>query len=258
MRFFRPAFLIFLLSPTVWARYPAALVKDYGGRYQEAFTTQYDRVRLLVKQAQVEVSARLGLLQYREGFQYPMFIRFDDGAPPGVESALAYVQLMQNNGAFAQQLVVNMEATSETPMDFDKIFSHEMTHAVLNDAIGGDAAQKIPPWVQEGLAQYVSGEGPGRVKDFAQTVKKSQAKELVADLEGPYTARSYPQYYLAIQYMNDKFSVNAIQAFVRELILGKPTAEALEDSTGQNWVKFQDDLREYSIHIFEDNARPDF
>jgi hypothetical protein len=258
MRCFRAILLTFLLCPSVWARYPAALVKDYTGRHQEEFTTQYERVRLLVKQAQLEVSARLGLIQYQEGFQYPLFIRFDDGAPPGVESALAYVQLMQNGDAFAQQLVVNMDATSGDAMDFDKIFYHEMTHAVMNDAVGGDAAEKIPHWVQEGLAQYVSGEGPGRVKDFAQTVKKSQAKELVADLESPYTGRAYPQYYLAIQYMNDKFSVNAIQALVRELILGKSTAEALQDSTGQDWVKFQDDLREYSIKIFEDNARPDF
>jgi hypothetical protein len=245
-------------SPCAWARYQAALVKDYTGRHQDEYITQFDRVRLLVRQAQLEVSARLGLIQYREGFEYPLFIRFVDGAPPGVESALAYVQLMQNNGAFAQQLVVNLDATATNTIDFDKIFYHEMTHAALNDAVGGEASVKIPHWVQEGLAQYVSEEGKDRVTEAAQSVKKSQAHFLLADLDGPYTGQAYPQYYLAIDYMYEKHTVNAVQALVRNLILGKSTTDAVEDSTGLDWVKFQDEVRDYSLKVFQDKARPDF
>src|SRR5437016_9158179 len=152
MRFFRLFIICFALSPCAWARYPAALVQDYTGRHQDIYVTQYDRMRLLVRQAQVEVSARLGLIQYREGFQYPLWIRFVDGSPPGAESMLAYVQLMENNGTFAQNLVVNLDATAATREDLDRIFYHEMTHAVLNDAVGGEASVKIPHWVQEGLA----------------------------------------------------------------------------------------------------------
>ncbi len=258
MRFLRSLILCFALCPCAWARYQAALVKDYNGRHPEEYTAQFDRVRLLVRQAQVEASARLGLIQYKEGFQYPLFIRFDDGAPPGVESALAYVQLMENKGAFAQQLVVNLDATATSPMDFDKIFYHEMTHAVLNDAVGGEATVKIPHWVQEGLAQYVSEEGKSRVIEEAQMVKKSQAHYLLADLEGPYTGQAYPQYYLAIEYLYEKHTVNAVQALVRNLILGKSTVDAIEDSTGLNWVKFQDEVRDYSLKVFQDKARPDF
>ena len=215
-------------------------------------------MRLLVRQAQVEVSARLGLIQYREGFQYPLWIRFVDGSPPGAESMLAYVQLMENNGTFAQNLVVNLDATAATREDFDRIFYHEMTHAVLNDAVGGEASVKIPHWVQEGLAQYVSDEGASRVQEAAQAVRKSQAHYLLADLDGPYAGRSYPQYFLAIQCMYDKHSVNAVQALVRNLIMGKSTEDAVADSTGLSWVKFQDEVHEYSLKVFEDKARPDF
>jgi hypothetical protein len=143
-------------------------------------------------------------------------------------------------------------------MDFDKIFYHEMTHAVLNDAVGGEASVKIPHWVQEGLAQYVSEEGKDRVIEEAQTVKKSQARYLLADLDGPYTGRAYPQYYLAIECLYEKHTVNAVQALVRNLILGKSTLDAVEDSTGLDWVKFQDEVREYSLKVYEDKARPDF
>src|SRR5450755_3323294 len=98
------------LSPSAWARYPAAMEKVYTGRHQEVFATQYDRVRLLVNQAQLEVSSRLGLIQYREGFVYPLVIRFDDGAPSGIESAVAYVRLLKSNSGFMQELVVNLDA----------------------------------------------------------------------------------------------------------------------------------------------------
>src|SRR4029077_18607640 len=139
-------------------RVAATLAQENHGPHQTEFTSQYDRVRLLVRQAQLEVSSQLGLIQYREGFQYPMTIHFDDGAPAGVEYALAYVQLQQSEKGFRQQLVINLEQLTAHPMDFDTVFYHEMTHAVMNDAVGGEAALRIPHWVQEGLAVYISGE----------------------------------------------------------------------------------------------------
>jgi hypothetical protein len=250
--------VIFFVCPFAEARYPAGIEKEYSGRHQEEFIAQFERVRLLTKQAQLEDSSGLGLLQYQEGFQYPLIIRFEDGAPLGVENVLAYVQLLQNGSHFAQELVVNMDATATSPMDFDKVFYHEMTHAVLNDAIGGEASLKVPHWVQEGLAQYISGEGTDRVTEAAQHFRKSQVQALLYDLDGPYSGFAYPQYYLAIEYLHEKHSVNAVQALVRNLIMGKSIEDAIEDSTGLNWVKFQDNVREYSLGVLRDKARPDF
>jgi hypothetical protein len=258
MRSFRVLLIVLFVSPSVWARYQAGLIKDYSGRHQEEFVTQFDRVRLLVHQAQLEVSSRLGLLQYREGFQYPIMIRFEDGAPLGIESSVAYVRLEKTNTGFIQELVVNLDASATSDLNFDRVFYHEMTHAVLNDVIGGDASEKVPAWVQEGLAQYVSGEGPDRIKELAQTVKKFQAESLLSDLNSAPTGRAYPQFYLAIQYLYDKHSVNAVQALVRNLILGKSVVDAVEDSCGLSWDKFQDEVHAYSLKVFQDNARPDY
>ena len=258
MRWFLSAAILFTFCSSALARYPAALVKEYSGRHQEEFIVQFDRVRLLVRQAAVEASARLGLLQYREGFECPLIIRFDDGAPEGVEHALAYVRLAQNGRQFSQELVVNMDATAGTPLEFDKIFYHEMTHAVLNDAIGGEASLKIPHWVQEGLAQYVSEEGKDRVSQAAQSYRKSQVKALLWDLDGPYSAIAYPQYYLAIEYLHEKHSVNAVQALVSNLILGKSVVDTVEENTGLSWVRFQDEVRAYSLAVLQEKAKPDF
>jgi hypothetical protein len=233
-------------------------VKTYSGPHQDAFITQFDRVRLLTRQAQVEDSALLGLLQYQEGFQYPLIIHFEDGAPPGVENTLAYVRLGQGPEGFVQELVVNLNETAGTSEDFDRIFYHEMTHAVLNDAVGGEASAKIPHWVQEGLAQYVSGEGKDRVAQAAGQFKKSQVQALLYPLDGPYTGAAYPQYYLAIECLYEKHSVNAVQALVRNLIQGKSVTDSIEDVTGLTYAQFQDEVREYSLNVLRDKARPDY
>jgi len=249
---------LFFSSPA-WARYQAELVSEYDGNHKDDFTAYFDRVRLLVNQAQLEDSVRLGLLQYHEGFEYPLVIHFQDGSPAGAEYALAYVQLLQTPYGFAQELVVNLDAISAGPkQDFDKIFYHEMTHAVLNDVVGGEASTKIPHWLQEGLAQYVSGEGDDRVTQAAQQYKKSQVQALLCDLNGAYTGNAYPQYYLAIKSLEDKHSVNAVQALVRELIEGKSVTDAVEDSTGMTWEKFQEEVREYSLNVLKDKAKPDY
>jgi hypothetical protein len=258
MRIFRLGIIFFACSTHAWARYEAALVKDYTGRHQEEFVTQYDRVRLLARQAQVEASARLGLVQYHEGFTYPLLVRFEDGAPAGIENSLAYVRLLESPQGFAQELVVNLDATSVTREDFDRIFYHEMTHAVMNDAVGGEASSKIPHWVQEGLAMYVSEEGKDRVAQAAQLFKKSQVRALLYDLDGPYMGNAYPQYYLAIETLYEKHSVNAVQALVRDLILGKSITDSVEDVTGLPYAKFQDEVREYSLKVLEEKARPDY
>lgn len=247
-----------LLVIPLEARVPITQRSDYQGSHQDVVFAQRERVRLLTRQAQLDVSSRLGLFQFREGFTWPMEIRFEDGAPGGLENALAYVRLSRTSTGFAQELVVNVTLMASAGDEFDQVFTHEMTHAVLNDAVGGDAAQRIPPWVQEGLAQWVSGEGMDRVKRAAGQYRKSRVVAgLACDLEGPYTAHAYPQYFLAIDALRDRHSVNAIEALVRLLIQGKSIREAVEDSTGTSWEQFQKDVQEHSAKILVEFARPD-
>ena len=140
--------------------------------------------------------------------------------------------------------------------DFDPIFYHEMTHAVLNDAVVSETRRALPSWVQEGLAVYISGDGEARVRALAQRVRKSQAKNLVRGLEEPIL--DYSRNYLAFKYMKDKYSINSLQAFVRELTNGKLPEAAIEESTGVSWDVFCSRLKEYSAEAYREQARPDF
>jgi hypothetical protein len=238
-------------------RHNVEIDRNYDGKYQSAFTYQSERVRLLTRQAQLETSARLGLYQYREGFQYPIKIRFVDSVPSGLESSLAFVRYGRNESGFLQELVVNMSMITQQGLEFDQIFRHEMTHAVLNDAVGGEATYKIPHWLQEGLAQYVSEEGDARVREAGQHVRRSQAERLLCDLDGPYLGQCYPQYYLAIRYLYEKYSSNAVQGLVRSLIAGKSLEDALRDTINRSQAQFEQEVRSYSLGVFQDKALPD-
>ncbi len=243
--------LLLSTSTSANGRQEAILLSDYQGADSAAFAQQYDRVRLLVKQAQMEVSSRLGLFQYQEGFQYPITIRFQDGAPAMLESSLAYVQLQSSAEGFRQQLVVNVPAAAQSGMDFDRVFYHEMTHAVLNDVIGGEASIRIPHWVQEGLAQYVSGEGDGRIKQAASRTAWDNLPQLLWDIDSPYQGAAYPQYYLNIKFFLEKGTINALQAFVRNLIEGKSTHEALKETLFMDIAQYQQAVRDYSLIAFQ-------
>lgn len=249
--------LISLAVPAGAERHEAVLKKDYKGSYQREFATQFDRIRLLVNQAQLEVSSRLGLIQYREGFQYPMTIRFDEASPANLENALAFVSYSQRGADFEQELVVNLGELARFPTNIDTVFYHEMTHAVLNDAVGGQATFRIPRWLQEGLALYVSGEGDSRVEAAAGQLRRSLAHTLLFDLDGATYANAYPQYYLAVKYIIEKHSINALQGLVRELIEGKSIKEAIQDVTSLTWPQFEKNVKEYSLKNFQDYALPD-
>ncbi len=252
--------LLVCAVPLSWGepaqRFTASFQTSYAGSHSELFARQQDRVRLLVRQAQLEVSSRLGLLQYQEGFRCPLTVRFDDTAAPGVEYALAYVRMGQTQRGFVQEMVVNLDVMSRNDRDFDRIFYHEMTHAVLNDAVVSQSGTALPSWVQEGLAVYVAGDGDERVKALAQSVRKSQAGHLVHDLDEPIL--DYARNYLAFKYFLDKRSINVLQAFVRNLTQGQTPQAALQDSSGLSWDTYRKEVRDYSLRVYQDNARSDF
>lgn len=238
-------------------RVAATLLATYTGSDPGAYAAAFDQVRLWVRQAQLEVSSQLGLLRYQEGFRYRMTIRFADGAPPGVEHILAYVSLGQDKEGFLQELVINVLAASKDSMGLQTVFFHEMTHAVMNDAVGGDATQKIPRWLHEGLAQWIGGDGEKRLKELTSQYKRASFLHYGYDLDQPDTFLAYPEYYLGVKFILDKKGINSLQALVRNLISGMPFDRALEDSCSLKVPAFKAAVRDYSYNYFQDRALRD-
>jgi hypothetical protein len=245
---------------------PAALVNSYNGGYKDDYPQELVRVQSYILSVQSDIATQLGL-QYGQGFLHPVSIRFADGAPTTNENPFFYVQAKGSGDQFTQDLIANVEAfakrRSELLQEDSTLrngFRYALTQVMLNDLSAGDAESAFPLWVQEGLSVYASGNGDAFVKTAAARTFKSNAGDLVCDLNspGPYlTARTWAGYYLAIKYIFDTDGLSGLQAFVRNMADGKSAPDAVRDATSQDWSAFTASVHDYSLESFKKVALDD-
>jgi len=246
----------------------AVIDTNYKGGFPNDFPVELNLVQTLVPVAQQEISTNLGFLQYQEGFQHPVVIRFSDGAPATAENPYFYVQTASADKSYSQALIVNVEAFGERgkkhKTDDDAAVRHSfyyaMTTVIFNDHAAGDPDQALPTWAQEGTAVYISGMGDHLVKKVASEVTRSHVGELVDELNRPVpfmTRRQYARYYLAVQYIVNTGGASSLQAFIRDLLSGKSVSDTVLDVFNQDWDTFEDKVERFSKDTFSQFARED-
>src|SRR4051812_16419081 len=90
--------------------YAPKVTNKYAGGFPDDFPVELQTVQSLLSPIKLDVSSKLGLLQYQETFQHPVSLRFDDGAPAISENPFFYIQPGPADKPFSQELVVNVEA----------------------------------------------------------------------------------------------------------------------------------------------------
>jgi hypothetical protein len=228
-------------------RHQWVLDESYDGPNRASFQKLRYLIPNLMRQTTIDVAVRLGI-DFQDGWQYPLTVGFVDGSPPGVESALAYVQLMSNSrGDFAQVLAINLDAYERMGFNFEKVFAHELVHAMVNDGIGGEGAMKLPTWFHEGLAVFGSNQGESVTKTYAHQ-NFGTGRSMINGLEGPHGALDYAEDYLAFKYLNERVGSNALHNFVREVVMTRKgdVPGALQYTCNLSWDEFQRRAKEYS------------
>lgn len=245
-------FLIFLSAlPFLFAgsedRTPWVLDETYNGSHPSAFQELKWKIPALVRQTQINMAVRLGL-RFEEGWRYPLAVRFRDKSPVGTENVLAYVELTDQDGVVSQSLVINVGAYTRTSFDFERVFAHELVHAMINDALGAKSALIFPVWLNEGLAVYGADQGEQVMLSYVHRMWGFAEGRLINGLDGPHTAYDYVEDYLAIKYINDTHGVNALHNFVRKLVdLRGNVREAYESATNESWDKFLKKARQFAV-----------
>jgi hypothetical protein len=259
--------LVAPLHADVPATQQAVVSAQYAGGFKDDYPVEMERVRIYLPLTLQDISTKLGLIQYGRGFYHPVTIRFQDGSPAYAENPYFYVRSSANDSGYQQELVANVEAFAKhrqhaNPQDNDlrNGFHYAMTQLVLNDLAGGQLDKVLPLWAQEGLAVYVSGDGDEFVQDIAGKVTRSQAADLVGDLNEtfPYlTKKQYTDYYLAIKYIVDKHGLDNLQGFIRDLVAGKSAADTVLDVFNFYWADFEKAVKAYSLAAYQSAAPPD-
>ncbi|MCG3203572.1 MAG: hypothetical protein KCHDKBKB_00242 [Elusimicrobia bacterium] len=220
--------------------------ETYQGPYQNSFNKLRNEVPILMRQTMIDLAVRCGLSFY-EGWQIPLVVRFSDQAPFGVESILAYVQMQTNaRGEVRQELVINLKAYETENFNFDKVFAHELVHAMLNDSLGVASVQ-LPVWFHEGLAVYGANQGENLKLATVGQMDNATVSTFINGLEGAHGALDYLEDYLAFKYIHDKHGINSLHNFIREIISRKGDIPgALEYTCLEDWNTFLKEAKTFA------------
>src|SRR5579863_10351631 len=137
--------------------------------------------------------------------------------------------------------------SSMTP-ELAHVLKHELAHSFINQLSGG----RCPPWLHEGIAQFLEPKNLGGAgHQLAQLFKTQQNIPLNA-LEGSFFnfsgARAYLAYaesLAAVSYINDSYGMSDIQRILQNLSQGSSTESAMRAVIHSDYGQFETDLGKY-------------
>lgn len=219
----------------------------YTGPHQDDFNRLRYEIPNIVRQSEIDIAVTMGL-NFQEGWNHPLVIRFVDGSPSGVENVLAFVELLTDGKDSMQRLNINLDAYARDRFNFEKVFRHELFHAMLNDALG-DNALNVPHWVHEGMAVFAADQGEQMLDSYLSQIEQGTEEQLLHGLpDGMLGGVDYIEAYLAIQYIRNVHGINSLQAFTRALVAdnGDVTA-AVQSSCNEDLGTFKANAHDYAL-----------
>lgn len=146
------------------------------------------------------------------------------------------------------KLRIPVSGLSSMTSELAHVLKHELAHSFITQLSGG----RCPPWLHEGIAQFLepkslSGEG----RQLAVLFKSQQNIPLNA-LEGSFINFSGAQAYVAyaeslaaVSYINDTYGMSDIQRILQRLSQGNSTEAALRATIHSDYGQFETDLARY-------------
>ena len=131
------------------------------------------------------------------------------------------------------------------------VLTHEYVHAVIFDRL----SFRCPWWLNEGLAQYLSGDGQGNQKKLqiaAKFIREGAVpllEELSVDwLKGKDTQTVQIAYALAlsaVQFLIDNYGLSEVQYVLELMSGGQEVSTILKQITGYSFEEFQANWKEF-------------
>jgi hypothetical protein len=240
---------------------PIHFEERYAGPHPAEFAQILDQVKVVVPSALAYITGQWNL---PNTLHYPLIVIITDN-PPNLPAgaAAAYVRSVVAGDALRQTLIVDLSYHLRYPaQNTDDLLSHEMAHAVLQDAVIGPGSAGIPQWFNEGLAQSVTTEGHDRTAADFQRYGHSDARALICDLNGrvdtffngEYNFGCYTYFYLAVKRLIQLGGKDALVTMITGLHNGTPLPIVVSQVTHLDWPAFQADVEHYARDVFAGNV----
>lgn len=144
--------------------------------------------------------------------------------------------------------------TSMTP-ELAHVLKHELAHSFITQLSAG----RCPPWLHEGIAQFLEPKSLGGDGRQLAALFKSQQNIPLNALEGSFMSFSGAQAYVAyaeslaaVTYINDTYGMSDIQRILERLSQGNSTEAALRSVIHEDYGQFEADLAKYLADKYGD------
>jgi hypothetical protein len=146
-------------------------------------------------------------------------------------------------------IIKSPRATKRGHIDLRKVFTHEFTHIALGRAFRG--REKIPRWLDEGLAMYESREwNLSRVSTMTRAVLTDSLIPLSEITHSfPWEAEraelAYSESFYLISYLISQYSKESFHRFIKKYSGGKELEEVLMEVYGIRFEELEERWRGY-------------
>ena len=146
------------------------------------------------------------------------------------------------------KLRVPISGLSSVTPELAHVLKHELAHSFITQLSGG----RCPPWLHEGIAQFLEPKSLGSEGHQLSLLFKAQQNIPLNALEGSFQNFSGPQAYVAyaeslaaVSYINDTYGMSDIQRILQLLSQGSSTEAALRATIHSDYGQFESDLTRY-------------
>jgi hypothetical protein len=144
--------------------------------------------------------------------------------------------------------------SSMTP-ELARVLKHELAHSFITQLSGG----RCPPWLHEGIAQFLEPKNLGSDGHQLAVLFKAQRNIPLNALEESFQGFSGVQAYLAyaeslaaVSYINDSYGMSDVQRILQRISQGNSTEAALRATIHSDYGQLESDLAKYLANKYGD------
>ncbi|MGA8440286.1 MAG: tetratricopeptide repeat protein [Candidatus Sulfotelmatobacter sp.] len=146
------------------------------------------------------------------------------------------------------KLRIPVSGLSAMTPELARVLKHELAHSFINQLSAG----RCPPWLHEGIAQFLEPKSLGSDGHQLARLFKAQQNIPLNVLEGSFMRFSgveayvaYAESLAAVSYINDSYGMGDIQRILERLSEGSSTEAALRATIHSDYGQLESDLAKY-------------
>jgi len=146
------------------------------------------------------------------------------------------------------KLRIPISGLSSMTSELAHVLKHELAHSFITQLSGG----RCPPWLHEGIAQFLEPRSLGGNGHQLSLLFKAQHNIPLNALEGSFLRFSgaeatvaYAESLAAVSYISDSYGMSDVQRILQRISQGSSTEAALRETIHSDYGQFESDLARY-------------